>query len=516
MIRFLRPTLLTCTLALILAAPVLAQSVRPQRTLYIQPRVGVTHYIGDFGEFGDFSSDYGNPIGFGGEIGYQFSSRFSIGAAYLVGDYPTIIPRDADGVIIAGQNDYSWRHTANLFLKWTFMGSSARVAPFIQIGLNGTVGQTLPAVDVNGNPHPEAGEDMLGIGPSAGIGVDFVLSNRLSLIVELISNMVVPDEAADSGDGINDTSYDLLNFLGLGLKYSFKSAFTAVDVVSVSCPANLMVNETGTFSASVDARASSPVEYRWNFGDGATATGTSTTHSFDQAGTYAVTLTGTNDGSTDSESCQVVVEPLPVSAEIVSISANPMSFQVCEPVTVQFTANVRGDEPLSYAWDFGDGSTGTGSSASHTYTEPGNYQVTLTLSNAEGSVERSITVQALECEADICDDITDLNSVYFGQNSSTLTAEARAALQENIEILRECPDICVRIEGYAAPGERNPQQLSEDRARAVEQFYIDNGVAASRLLVTGMGRVAGTSKKEGAAQYRRVDSIPVPCEDLGE
>src|SRR5690606_9977379 len=154
--------------------------------------------------------------GFGGEIGYQVTSRFSISAAYLVGDYPTIIPLDDDGNLRTGQNDYTWRHTANLFLKWTFMGSSARVAPFIQIGLNGTVGQTLPAVDVNGNPHPEAGEDQLGLGPSAGIGVDIVLSNRLSLIAELISNMVVPDRAADSGEGINDTDFDLLNFLGIG------------------------------------------------------------------------------------------------------------------------------------------------------------------------------------------------------------------------------------------------------------------------------------------------------------
>ena len=193
-----------------------------------------------------------------------------------------------------------------------------------------------------------------------------------------------------------------------------------------------------------------------------------------------------------------------------------MSFQVCEPVSVQFSANVRGDQPLTYSWDFGDGATGSGATTSHTYTEPGNYQVTLTLTNAQGTTTRSITVQALECEADICEDVTDLNSVYFGQNSSTLTAEARAALQENIEILRECPDICVRIEGFAAPGERNPQQLSEDRARAVEQFYVDNGVPASRLMVAGMGRVAGTSKKEGAAQFRRVDSIPLPCEELGQ
>ena len=52
------------------------------------------------------------------------------------------------------------------------------------------------------------------------------------------------------------------------------------------------------------------------------------------------------------------------------------------------------------------------------------------------------------------------------------------------------------------------QRLSEDRARAVEQFYIDNGVAASRLQAVGMGST-GVSKKEGASQFRRVDTIPI-------
>ena len=106
--------------------------------------------------------------------------------------------------------------------------------------------------------------------------------------------------------------------------------------------------------------------------------------------------------------------------------------------------------------------------------------------------------------------------MYFPRNSSTLTAEGRAALGENLEILRECPDLCVRLEGWAAPGERNPQQLSEDRARAVAQFYQDNGIAASRIAATGMGVAEGTTKKEGGAQQQRVDSIPVPCEDLND
>src|SRR5690606_14443942 len=152
--------------------------------------------------------------------------------------------------------------------------------------------------------------------------------------------------------------------------------------------------------------------------------------------------TSSNRGSTDTETCTVEVVPAPAPPSIVSVTANPQSFELCEPVTVNFSANVSGDTPITYSWDFGDGSTGTGATPSHTYTEAGTYTVTLTATNANGTDTRTITVEALDCES-ICDDITDLNSVYFGQNSSTLTEEGRAALQENIEILRECPDICV-------------------------------------------------------------------------
>jgi PKD repeat protein len=40
---------------------------------------------------------------------------------------------------------------------------------------------------------------------------------------------------------------------------------------------------------------------------------------------------------------------------------------------------------VSFEWDFGDGATGTGETATHAYTNPGDYTVTLTVKDAAGN-----------------------------------------------------------------------------------------------------------------------------------
>ena len=96
-----------------------------------------------------------------------------------------------------------------------------------------------------------------------------------------------------------------------------------------------------------------------------------------------------------------------------------------------------------------------------------------------------------------------------GLNSSVLTAAGERILGDNLDILQDCPNLNVRVEGLADPFERNPQELSDDRARAVQQYYTDQGVAASRIDIRGMGRASGGSKKSGSEQFRRADTIPL-------
>lgn len=65
------------------------------------------------------------------------------------------------------------------------------------------------------------------------------------------------------------------------------------------------------------------------------------------------------------------------------------------PLAVQFNSTGSGDSSgaeVNYAWDFGDGTSGTGSNPMHTYTSKGIYKITLTVSNAGGSATSNLTV----------------------------------------------------------------------------------------------------------------------------
>jgi Zn-dependent metalloprotease/PKD repeat protein len=81
---------------------------------------------------------------------------------------------------------------------------------------------------------------------------------------------------------------------------------------------NSAVSFNGTASTDNDSIGSGAVisKYHWSFGDGATASGATTSHTYTAAGTYRVTLTVTdNDGeSASSEQLLQVVEPAPTVA----------------------------------------------------------------------------------------------------------------------------------------------------------------------------------------------------------
>ena len=152
-------------------------------------------------------------------------------------------------------------------------------------------------------------------------------------------------------------------------------------------------NLTCTFTNSSSDPDGSIASNSWDFGDGTTSTVASPSHSYAAGGTYNITLTVTdNQQATNS-----VVHSVTVSQANQSPTAAFTSS--CTNLTCTFT-NGSSDPDGSIAsnsWNFGDGTTSTVASPSHSYAAGGTYTVTLTVTdnqNATGSVSHSVTVTA--------------------------------------------------------------------------------------------------------------------------
>ncbi len=516
--KFRLPIIMMAALSVI---PWLGQTAaaqdRAEDGWYLRPRVGMSYYLGDnekspFNMDGDLFED-GFPYHFGLELGKYFSSRYQVGLSASFANIPGIVEFYDEVTPVEGAPNT--RGFAQLVGRHYY--GSGKVAPYAAGGLSVGWGERWHLDITEGVPVCGATafatcpkESKVYLGPNLSFGLDFALSKKASLFVETGFNYFLEISDVDGSENNGFGPGDLVGWHALGLQVNL-SGFTPVEVTDLVCPVGAI--DTGapaTFTASVNPDATLPVNGSWNFGDGATASGLSASHAFSRAGNYDVTFTATNGKGkgTSSRVCAVTVKDPCVKADIVSMSASTMSPDTRTAIT--FSANVRGSDPKQYHWDFGDGQMSMSASGTHTYSQPGTYTVKLVVTNCGGTVEKTMTITVVPYEAAICREITEMNPVFFDRNSSTLTAEAREKLQENLAILKECPNLNARLEGWAAPGERRPDQLAADRAKAVEQFYVDNGIALSRLVTVGMGRAQGmTSKKEGAAGYRRVDTIPV-------
>ncbi len=242
----------------------------------------------------------------------------------------------------------------------------------------------------------------------AGAGPDGVLGTGDDQILEFVPDEYIPDEYPQDDDLPNNFVFNIAT----GIQYTdIRVAFalstgksldvppppddTEVPRVSISAmpdigQAPLTVSFAG---GGIDPTGGQFIVFNWNFGDGTTGTGAFVTHTYEQAGSYIVTLSGiTNNAVSAQAASEVTVLSQPNEKPLADITATPAKGNA--PLLVVFEAEAVDPDGavIGYAWDFGDGQTGTGQAIDHVYVTPGVYVVTLTVTDNLGAIQQVTAV----------------------------------------------------------------------------------------------------------------------------
>ncbi|EMR01669.1 PKD domain-containing protein [Cesiribacter andamanensis] len=123
--------------------------------------------------------------------------------------------------------------------------------------------------------------------------------------------------------------------------------------------------------------------HSWNFGDGTSSTEVYPgSKQYTAYGTYLITLTISNGRCTATYTQEVRVgDTSPI------VEFEPVPVAGCAPLEVSFVNQSQFTDPLSYLWNFGDGTQSREANPTHTYYRPGVYEVSLTASNSTGETK---------------------------------------------------------------------------------------------------------------------------------
>lgn len=184
------------------------------------------------------------------------------------------------------------------------------------------------------------------------------------------------------------------------------------------------------FSSTTSTDDGIIVQRSWDFDNGQTSPDISPRITFEQTGTFTVTLALTDDdGATTQQTVTIVVTESPQAVLNVDRTASQTA-----PAIFNFDASESFDpdgEITAFRWDFGDGSRELLPVVAHTYSSPGTYRVVLTVTDDAGvtaTANRIIDVGIPQPQISFRHPPSSIRNLVLAQDSPLwVTAEAVAA-----------------------------------------------------------------------------------------
>ena len=199
----------------------------------------------------------------------------------------------------------------------------------------------------------------------------------------------------DFGDGTssNDTSptHTYLNPGSYNVKLIATSNYGCQDIeiknslITIFAKPNIQFTSNTTSTCDVNTTFNftdntvGATTWNWNLGDGTTSSNQNLSHQYNAIGNYNVTLIVTNNnGCSDTLSQSNFVH---IGNTLIP-SFTTSNTTGCAPSSIHFNSTTL--NATTWAWDFGDGSTSALKSPNHTYANPGQYTITLTVTTISG------------------------------------------------------------------------------------------------------------------------------------
>lgn len=219
------------------------------------------------------------------------------------------------------------------------------------------------------------------------------------------------------------------------------SSSTTATISAGTQPGQLTVNAGGpysgqagvpvVFTAFVSLGGRPPgtaVQVIWNFGDGTTGIGESTTHTYTAAGVYTVTVVAAIGGTQTATNSTTARITAPITPLVVN-PGGPYTGRAGEAISLSGSATgVLPGATVGYSWSFGDSSIGSGQSVTHTYTNPGTYTVTLTVSTSTGQQASASTTATVMTGTEAIPLTTGCTNLTLTWPNGTSTSVVAAAI----------------------------------------------------------------------------------------
>ena len=242
------------------------------------------------------------------------------------------------------------------------------------------------------------------------------------------------------------------------------------------------LNSTVQFYNNTNNYNSYNTQYKWDFGDGTSATDYYPAHTYTSPGNYTITLVATNpdDGCSDTMQQTITIKYFNANFSFTSSFVNSND---CSATLVQF--NNTSYDYTEVKWDFGDGFTaGNVNYPSHVYTQPGSYVIKLFVTGNNGlSKTYTDTLVIKDNKVKIT---ASMNHTCTAQSvtMSALTGDASAYLWDfgDGTVVQASDSVIVHY--YKTPGNYIPKLIATDQTGCTASVELNEKISIDSLSVS--------------------------------